>query len=217
VSDERPPRERFRAELDRLRERGVRPSRNELAGLQPFWFQAAVDAAERGGDPSLLSWAIYRAELLSLPEPERKARPLVEPAPSTGGLVTQGVRTSPEQHRAWMKALAAQQHDEALAVAEPKRRSGPQPSQGGRRPGSLVEETTFWALWELALDEQATASGLVETTEERRELQFVNWPKANKILKTVAADRERARKLLAENRLPRGFQRTEKGIRFRLR
>ena len=70
----------------------------------------------------------------------------------------------------------------------------------------------FWRVWEMVLDEGASARGIAEATKGDR--NFVNREKAGVIVKAIRADEAAARRALAGRQTPPGFRPPPRGIRL---
>jgi hypothetical protein len=85
---------------------------------------------------------------------------------------------------------------------------------GGRPQGSFVETETFWTVWELVLDEDASARRIAKVTDADPALEFVNRVKAGLIRDAVISDRGAAVRALRGRKTPRGFSATPDGIKL---
>jgi hypothetical protein len=78
--------------------------------------------------------------------------------------------------------------------------------------GKPIPDETFWELFRLAVEEDASARGLEKLTDERADLEFVNRNKAGNIVKWVKSHRTLARRALDRHELPRLFRATPDGV-----
>jgi len=87
--------------------------------------------------------------------------------------------------------------------------------KGGRPKGSFVEAETFWTVWAMVLNENASAREIAKATDDAdSELEFVNRDKAGVIVKAVRSNRTAARAALAGRKTPPGFSATLYGIKL---
>jgi hypothetical protein len=73
---------------------------------------------------------------------------------------------------------------------------------------------TFWPIFRLAVEEDASARRLAKETDENDKLQFVNRIKAGALVNWVKKNPEEARRRLREAELPPGFSATRDGVVF---
>jgi hypothetical protein len=79
--------------------------------------------------------------------------------------------------------------------------------------GKPIPHETFWELFRLAVEEEASARSLSTLTDESDNgLAFVNRNKAGNIVKWVKAHPTRARRALKWHELPREFRATPEGV-----
>lgn len=92
--------------------------------------------------------------------------------------------------------------------------------RGGRPPGSYVDTTTFWRVFGMAVEENASARQIESVTKKRATLrpndedwlEYVNRDKAGAIVETVKLNPIAARQSLSGRRPPRGFSATRYGV-----
>ena len=108
----------------------------------------------------------------------------------------------------WGNGLPLPRLDVEATEAEVER------ARGGRPKGSFVGEKTFWVVWKMVLEDDASANNISKVTGETPELEFVNREKAGKIIKAVKANRRAARRAVFDRKPPRGFSATSYGFRL---
>lgn len=115
---------------------------------------------------------------------------------------------TPDWRRPYLHRL---RDDEGATAAA---RAGAGKGEGGRPEGSQVAipEETFWEVWRLALDENASARAIERATSTGSEWGFVNKEKAGVIVKAVRKNKATARRALADQITPPGFLVTDNGV-----
>jgi hypothetical protein len=73
---------------------------------------------------------------------------------------------------------------------------------------------TFWPIFRLAVEEDASARRLAKETDEKPELEFVNRIKAGVLVAWVKENPEEAQRRLRVAELPPGFSATQDGVVF---
>jgi hypothetical protein len=108
----------------------------------------------------------------------------------------------PDEHDAYVRGLL---DDSAESLGTESSRS--------KWEGKPIPHDTFWELFRLAVEENASARGLAVLTDKRdNDLAFVNRNKAGNIVKWVKAHSALARRALDRHELPRAFRATSDGV-----
>jgi hypothetical protein len=93
-------------------------------------------------------------------------------------------------------------------AAELPARGGPQEKWEGKP----IPHETFWELFRLAVQEDASARALENLTDKRDDLEFVNRNKAGNIVKWVKSHPTLSRRAVDRHELPREFRATLDGV-----